>query len=219
MGYSLSRAVRRANTQPKASGLPRSSTRWNRQVSAGDETPTDAEPIPAPEPPTPAASTPPSTHSGCARATSESALTISGSTQRPKSMPAACTCSISGCNPPGQVTGSTNQSPRARRSSERPVNQPSSSTKRSTPTTAAASARRARVGRSWSKYTASQVFSTTGRCPVMVDQERTHGCSRAESPSSPAAEYTATVHGVVWLAPGATLSSPGASSSPLPSAE
>ena len=81
-----------------------------------------------------------STQSGWARTRSESTLTISGSTQSPKSRPSAWTRSISGCSPSGQTSGSTVQSPSPRRSSRRPRNQPSSSTNRSTPTSAAAAA-------------------------------------------------------------------------------
>ena len=52
------------------------------------------------------------TQSGCARARSESGLTISGSTHRPNSMPSPRTWSTSGCSPSGQTSSSTYQSPR-----------------------------------------------------------------------------------------------------------
>ena len=52
----------------------------------------------------------------------------------------ARTWSTSGCSPSGQTSSSTYQSPRPAVSSRRPRNQPSSSTNRSTPTSAARSA-------------------------------------------------------------------------------
>ena len=52
------------------------------------------------------------THSGWARATSESMLIISGSNQSPNSMPSSVTLSTSGCSPFGQTSGDTVQSPR-----------------------------------------------------------------------------------------------------------
>ena len=75
----------------------------------------------------------PTIQSGCARATSESRLTISGSTHSPNSMPWPVTASISGVRPSGHRPSSTYQSPRPAWSSRRPRNQPSSRTKRSTP--------------------------------------------------------------------------------------
>ena len=83
--------------------------------------------------------------SGCARTTSESRLTISGSTHSPNSIPREVTASISGVSPEGQRASSTYQSPRPAWSSRRPRNQPSSSTKRSTPSSAAESASSIRV--------------------------------------------------------------------------
>ena len=89
--------------------------------------------------------------SGCCRARSLSGLTISGSTHSPNSMPRARTWSTRGCSPSGQTVASTYQSPRPAVSSRRPTNQPSSSTNRSTPTDAAASASAVSRSREWSK--------------------------------------------------------------------
>ena len=68
------------------------------------------------------------THSGWARATSESMLIISGSNQSPNSMPSSVTLSTSGCSPSGHTSADTVQSPRPEWSSRREPNQPSSST-------------------------------------------------------------------------------------------
>ena len=87
-------------------------------------------------------------HSGCALASSESRLTISGSTHSPNCMPRPVTWSMSGCRPCGQTSGETVQSPRLLVSSRRPENHPSSSTKRSTPTRAARSANAVSTARS-----------------------------------------------------------------------
>ena len=57
-------------------------------------------------------------------------------------------------------------------SSRRPVNQPSSSTKRSTPTPAAASASAVSFSSEWSKYTASHVLSVTGPGPARMLRPR-----------------------------------------------
>jgi hypothetical protein len=72
-------------------------------------------------------------------------LTISGSNQSPNSIPRPLTWSTSGLSPSGQTSCDTTQSPRPRWSSRRDPNQPSSSTKRSTPIAAAVSASSAQV--------------------------------------------------------------------------
>ena len=109
--------------------------------------------------------------SGCARKRSESGLTISGSNQSPNSMPRPRTCSTSGSSPSGQTVSSTHQSPSPAVSSRRCRNQPSSRTKRSTPTRAARSAMPRSRSRSWSKKTASQTLRTTG-CARRVGWQR-----------------------------------------------
>ncbi len=81
------------------------------------------------------------TQSGWSRARSESSLTISGSTQSPKSMPEPLDAVDRADADPGAMLASTVQSPRPARSERRPWNQPSSRTNRSTPTAAAASTR------------------------------------------------------------------------------
>ncbi len=73
------------------------------------------------------------THSGCARYSSLSGLTTSGSTQFPNPIPNSWTRSITGLSPEGNFLVSTVQSPRPARSLSRPENQPSSMTKSSTP--------------------------------------------------------------------------------------
>ena len=60
------------------------------------------------------------TQSGCRRASSESGLTISGSTQSPNCMPRPRTWSASGPRPCGHTPASTFQSPRPAVSSRRP---------------------------------------------------------------------------------------------------
>ena len=60
-------------------------------------------------------------HSGWARARSDSRLTISGSTQSPNCIPSAMTWSISGSRPSGQTSVETDQSPRLVVSSRRPA--------------------------------------------------------------------------------------------------
>ncbi len=134
-------------------------------------------------------------------------------------MPASASLSASGCSPAGHTSGSTVQSPSALRSSRRPVNHPSSSTNRSTPTRDAAAMSGSSLSSEWSKYTASHVFSVTGRAPRSVDHDRTHGCTRSETPSNPASEYTATHHGPTYRSPGPSTISPGAGSSPAPSTD
>ena len=101
--------------------------------------------------PAAATSAPRRIQSGWRRARSLSGLTISGSTHSPNSMPRSRTWSTRGCSPSGQTVASTYQSPRPAVSSRRPTNQPSSSTNRSTPTEAAASASAVSRSREWSK--------------------------------------------------------------------
>lgn len=86
----------------------------------------------------------------------------------------------------GHTSGSTIQSPRPFVSSRRRWNQPSSSTKRSTPTFAARSASAMSVASSWSKYTASHVLSVTRRSPrTWFGSERSQRWKRAAMPSRP----------------------------------
>ena len=77
------------------------------------------------------------TQSGWARYRSLLALTISGSTQRPKSIFRLLTWSIRPLSPCGNFCGLTAQSPNPARSLLRAPNQPSSITKSSTPSFAA----------------------------------------------------------------------------------
>ena len=92
-------------------------------------------------PPGAAATARRSIQSGCARARSESGLTISGSTHRPNCMPEPGDVLDQRVQPVGPHVARTRTSRRAPRvSSRRSPNQPSSSTNRSAPTAAAASA-------------------------------------------------------------------------------
>ena len=77
-------------------------------------------------------------------------------------------------------------------SSRRWRNQPSSSTNRSTPSSAAVSASAFSRSSRWSKYTASHVLSTTGRGRAgWLGRERMKRCRRALSPSSPSSDHAA----------------------------
>src|ERR1700677_1944132 len=78
-------------------------------------------------------------------------------------MPSACTLSISGVRPRGNLTGSGVQSPSPARSLLRPANQPSSTTKHSTPICAASSARPAWPSSLTANPVASQELYSTGR--------------------------------------------------------
>ncbi len=93
----------------------------------------------------------PRAQSGWARWMSLSGLIISGSNQRPKVIPSACTWSMSGPSPSGYLRGSTSQSESERVSSSRIPNQPSSRTKRSAPSRAARVAMSRSTGSEWSK--------------------------------------------------------------------
>ena len=125
------------------------------------------------------------------------------------------TWSISGVNPSGYTSRDTHQSPRPEVSSRREPNHPSSSTNRSMPTAAATSASSRRVSRSWRKYTASHVFSNTGRgefgCAGLL---RTARWKPHVAGVNPPDEYTPTTAGVVYDSPGSSTTSPGWSSSP-----
>ena len=133
-------------------------------------------------------------------------------------MPRATTCCASGARPSGYLLGSAHQSPRPARSWWRPRNQPSSSTKRSTPTSAAASASAIRSGSWWLKYRPSQVLRCTGRGfmrpPAQGRRRRSSAWKLAARPFRPAVDRLATTSGVPSEAPGARKTSPGASHSP-----
>ena len=133
----------------------------------------------------------PRIQSGCSRARSESRLTISGSNQRPNCMPSARTTSTNGSSPSGHTPSSICQSPRPASSARRPRNQPSSSTTRSTPTAAPARASAVSRSRSCAKYTASHVFSTSGRgrCGCAA-RDRTCPWNRRAMPSRPSSDQT-----------------------------
>jgi hypothetical protein len=172
MPYSVTRPSIRAKSRSVTPGRVRSSTCWCRSGRAGR----------------PGAAR---TQSGWARASSESGLTISGSNHRPNCRPRARTCSTSGCSPSGHTCGSTVQSPRPAVSSRRPRNQPSSRTYRSTPMSAARSARARSRSRSWSKYTASHTLSVSGLgVRGCVGRSRTVRWRRSVRPSSPAPDQT-----------------------------
>jgi len=101
-------------------------------------------------------------------------------------MPSSVTRSTSGCNPSGQTSGSTCQSPRPASSLRRPTNQPSSSTYRSAPTSAPYSARAISLSRFMSKYTDSQVLRMTGLGVLgWVDRPRRNAWNRPATSSSP----------------------------------
>src|SRR4029453_14515714 len=151
MSCSASRASSRSRMKAEQSGLARSRTCWLREASGSRSGSRPGRPAPD------------RTQSGWARNRSESGLTISGSTHSPNSMPNLRTWSISGVRPSGQTSAATYQSPTPAVSLGRPPNQPSSSTNRSTPRRAATSASSVSRSRRWSKETASQGLSTTGR--------------------------------------------------------
>ena len=128
---------------------------------------------------------------------SQSRLTISGSTQRPNSIPDRTRVRRADGGRPARPR-SPPPSRRAPRSSRRPGNHPSSSTNRSTPTPAAPSASSSRRGRSWSKSTASQVSSTSGRGRAW-GPGRSSPWTRSVSPSSPASDQPTTGRASVGL--------------------
>ena len=151
-------------------------------------------------------------HSGCSRARSESRLTISGSNHSPNSMPSSRTDVTAGRAPRARRL-STTQSPSELVSSRRPVNQPSSSTKRSTPTSAARSAS------SSSRQVVLEVDGLPGvehspaagagdgRPAVRGPGESARRGRRARRPTSRTATGSCT-------APRSSTTSPGRSSSP-----
>ena len=162
----------------------------------------------------------PSTQSGWARTRSESRLTISGSTQSPNSMPEPADVVDQRAQPVAARRPRRRTSRRARRvSSRRCRNQPSSSTNRSTPTAAAASA---------SARQPVEVVVEVDRLPG-VEHHRPRacagGCGRArscrwkpaEQPVQPGAGPGEQHTACAYVSPGASRTSPGSSSSPPPS--
>ena len=100
-------------------------------------------------------------------ATSESRLTISGSNQRPNSIPRAWTRSTRGRRPSGQTSARQPSRPAGSGSSRRPPNQPSSRTEGSTPILCAAL-----VGE---LEKVGEVMGEVGRLP-RVEQDGPRGC-------------------------------------------
>ncbi len=146
------------------------------------------------------------THSGCRRCSLLPRLTISGSTQMPKSSPRAFTLRQIPPRPSGSFFGFGSQSPSECLSSSRSPNHPSSMTKSSIPRSRARLARETSFLSLKSKPTASQLFRRTGRLRLFQNPRttcsRTNLCIRWLIPLKPSPEYAMTASGASRRSPG-----------------
>ena len=186
-----------------ASGFARSRTYWVRHESSGSWSRCPGSC---------------SSHSGCARARSESRLTISGSNHRPNCMPSSCTRAASGTSPSGHTVAVDDPVAEARRVVAAALE----------PAVVEHEALDADLGRALGELQQPRrVVVEVDRLP-RVEDERAEGttdaaparasrcgCAR-RGRRAPHWLHTNATGGAAYSSPGASTSSPGRSSSPAP---